>query len=190
MKIIPFLPEQSIIDKMPIIIPKGIIVHHSGGNKNQTMESLRDWFLVGRKSEGYIAIGYHICIKEDGTIYQTRPFDRGGGHCPGYNQSHVGIVFMGDYRTDKPTREAWQSFSDLAHMLMRTYGFTQKDIIPHCDAKKIAQGSTTICPGTNILALLKTPLLPESVVHEPGNVKSLKDYTALELAEALTAKLK
>ncbi len=176
---------------MKTISPKGIVVHHTGGGSGQSMESLRDHFLITRKAEDFHWIGYHVVINmATGEITQTRPFNKNGGGCPGYNQTHIQVAFMGNSMSEKVSREAWQVYSNLVHFLKRTYNFNDSAILPHAKAKLKAGDGGTDCPGTNILALLKTPLLPETAGHEPASGKLLAEATVLELAETLTAKLK
>jgi hypothetical protein len=87
---------------------------------------------------------------------------------------------MGNFMNDKPTREAWQSYSDLVRMLMDTYGFTEKDIIPHGKAT----GAQTSCPGTNLLEVLKTPLAPGTKTPEKAP-EDLSDISTVQLATEL-----
>lgn len=179
-----YFPEQSVVDKWENIVPKGIVVHHTASASTMKKEDLRDWFVVGRKSEGYSWIGYHLLIYSDGSMWLTRPFDKKAGHAPGYNGTHIGISFVGDFTKEKPTREAWNAFTQVCMHLMETYNFDTSAIIPHVEAKKLAKLGSTACPGHHILELLKTPFIPEKK-HEPG----LSAFTTKELAIELVNRL-
>lgn len=185
MEIKQFIPNQQVIDELKDMVPRGIVVHHTAGSRSQTMQSLHDWFVVGRKNEGYVAIGYHYCIYENGDIYCTRPPTKIGGHAPGYNGTHIGISFVGDFTKEKPTREAWNAFTQACMYLMETYNFDSSAIIPHVEAKKLAKLGSTACPGHNILELLKTPFIPDKKTLEPD----LSAFTTKELAIELVNRL-
>jgi N-acetylmuramoyl-L-alanine amidase len=186
-----FFPDSHILAGFTKIVPKGWIVHHSAGNADETPEGLRDWFIVGRKAEGFKWIGYHLLIYPDGTRVQCRPFNVNGGHVKpqydsngklikSFNSHYIGICFVGNYNNMELTKEAWQAYSDTVREITKEFNLKETDWLYH------GQVSSTECPGKNIIKVLGTPLAPEheSVTHnEP--VKTLKDYSTLEIIEEL-----
>ena len=61
---------------------------------------------------GWSGIGYHFAIKEDGTIFSTRPIDVQGAHVYGRNNGSVGIVLM-DVNKCAASQKARTSFASL-----------------------------------------------------------------------------
>lgn len=180
------LPPQNVIDNMRTITPKGIIVHHTAGAETSSPEDINHWFVVGRAAEGYVWCGYHALIYPDGTVAQMRPFNRNGGHCPGYNNTHIGISFVGNYELKDITDEAWEAYSDLVIDLKNTYTIEDKDIINHRDANLAIGAKPTLCPGKYLYKRLKTPLEPSVQPVATNTARTLSDYTTVELLQELT----
>jgi hypothetical protein len=126
-----YYPDPKLMDKISAnVAVKGIVVHHSvSSGDNTTLENLHQWHV---KDRGFNAIGYHVIIWPNGRIVQTRPFDKCGAHCEvpsglgpvgqsgstkSWNHYGLGVCFIGDFRTDTITTEAWQSFSDICYNL-------------------------------------------------------------------------
>ena len=186
-----FYPAQSIMDTWPDTQPEFVLVHHSAGNPNQTKEELRDWFIVGRKSEGYSWIGYNAVIWPDGTIVQTRPFNKRGGHCPSndMNSKSIGICFMGNYSNMLPTATAWASFQKLLSEIYRDFDINPNKVITHRDIK------ATLCPGDALYAELKNHVhVPPAPTEYPKEVEpctcDLSKFTPEELVDELSARIK
>jgi len=70
-----------------------IIVHHSGVDKNQTVEQIRRYHVDVR---GWDDIGYHYVIYRDGSIHKGRPEAIQGAHAFGRNADSIGICLIGD----------------------------------------------------------------------------------------------
>jgi len=182
-----FYPIQTVMDTWPDIQPEFVLVHHSAGNPNQTKEELRDWFMIGRKSEGYTWIGYNAVIWPDGTIVQTRPFTKKGGHCPdnGMNSKAIGICFMGNYSNMSPTATAWASFEKFLADVYADFGITPDKVLTHRDIK------ATLCPGDMLHTELKNhihvlPTLQEEKIH----VCDLSEFTPEQLVDELSDRIK
>lgn len=49
-------------------------------------------------------IGYNFLIGGDGAVYEGRGWDLVGAHTYPRNTGYVGIAFVGDFRTDQPSK--------------------------------------------------------------------------------------
>jgi N-acetylmuramoyl-L-alanine amidase len=70
-----------------------IIVHCTATpqGRNYSMEDIRQMHL----KRGFLDIGYHYVILRDGTICEGRSETLVGAHCKGYNETSVGIAYVG-----------------------------------------------------------------------------------------------
>lgn len=175
-----YLPSDDILRKMTDIVPTGIIIHHTAGNSTSSPEDINHWFIVGRAAEGYTWCGYHALIYQDGTVVQMRPFTKNGGHCPGYNKTHIGISFVGNYDKESPTAAMLTAYSDLVASLKNQFPGIQ-DITNHRDANARISAKYTLCPGKYLYPLSKqtTPVNTSVPAH------SLQDYTTDQLLDEL-----
>lgn len=108
-------------------------------------------------------IGYHAVIAPDGEIYQGRPFDVVGAHTKNNNTGNIGIMIVGNFEVEKPSKEQIQSLKELIIFL--------KTIFPQLDIPKCIHGHKefmmTDCPGKNLFPIImdlkygKMPLFDE-----------------------------
>ena len=75
-----------------------IIIHCTATrpNANCTVESIRRY----HKSLGWLDIGYHYVIYQDGSVHPGRPLEYVGAHCPGHNANSIGIAYVGGLDTN------------------------------------------------------------------------------------------
>ena len=75
-----------------------IIIHCTATrpNANCTVESIRRY----HKSLGWLDIGYHYVIYQDGSVHSGRPLEDVGAHCPGHNANSIGIAYVGGLDTN------------------------------------------------------------------------------------------
>lgn len=148
-----YYPDEVTLSKMTSMASvDAIIVHHSASGPGTTVEDIRKWHVVERASEGYLWIGYHFVIYQNGEVIQTRPINKRGGHCPekGYNTRSIGICLIGNFENETPSVAQWTAYKSLASDLLETLQISQ--VISHSEAK----GGTTACPGAHVLNLLKS----------------------------------
>lgn len=90
-----------------------IIIHCSATREGAdfTAADIRRW----HKQQGWQDVGYHYVVRIDGTIETGRPEDQPGAHCKGYNNSSIGVCYIGgvakDGKTAKDTRTEAQKAS-------------------------------------------------------------------------------
>lgn len=87
-------------------ITKQIVVHCTATREGRdfTVEDINRW----HKNRHWNCIGYHFVIYRDGTVHEGRPIWAVGSHVRGYNNTSVGVCYVGgmtaDGRTIKDTR--------------------------------------------------------------------------------------
>lgn len=120
-----------------------IILHHRCGTGD--VESIHDYHKNKLKWAG---IGYHYYIRFDGKLYEGRPIDYIGAHCPSNNTHSIGICFEGDFRKDKPTPEQIETCRELVATLRKEFP-SIKRVLNHNDLY------ATQCPIVNLKELIK-----------------------------------
>ena len=97
---------------------------------------------------GFTGIGYNFVLFPSGRLYEGR----GGANVPAAqlnaNSGTVAIAFVGDFRSDRPTKEALERLDEAIKALKRKRRITR--IGGHRDAP----GQSTTCPGDNLERLL------------------------------------
>jgi len=114
---------------------RGIILHHLAADVS--VQTVHSWHL----QNGWIGIGYHFQIDQDGTIWQGRPMDTVGAHTQGHNHQTIGIACRGDFhrvKTEMPQAQR-EALVNLLRHLRSIYG----NIPIHGHREKMA----TACPG-------------------------------------------
>lgn len=119
-----------------------IILHHRCGDGD--VESIHMQH-IGR---GWAGIGYHYYIRRDGTIYEGRPVQFVGAHCPNNNSKSIGICLEGDFRKVQPSKEQLTACKELIAKLRKDIP-SIKRVLNHNDLYK------TLCPVVNLKELVK-----------------------------------
>lgn len=120
-----------------------IILHHRCGTGD--VESIHEYH---RNKLKWAGIGYHYYIRFDGKLYEGRPIEYVGAHCPSNNTHSIGICFEGDFRKDKPTAEQIETCKELIKELKAKIP-TIKRVLNHNDLY------STQCPVINLKELVK-----------------------------------
>jgi len=167
-------------------IPIRIIVHHSGGlrdnpladTSHHTFNDVDTWHRhdpnvwLGEYSSLGHAIGYHYFIEKDGKITQGRADTDEGAHCKGHNIDSIGICLAGNFDVTFPTKEQAESLKGLLSKKTTEYKISTDNVIPH---RHFASKS---CYGRNLSDtwardLLK-PVYVSSCAIEKEEIKNLK----------------
>ncbi|CAF1089535.1 unnamed protein product [Rotaria sp. Silwood1] len=126
------------------------VIHHSYQPPNcyddtsciQRVKAIQDLHQLDR---GWVDIGYHFLVGENGKVYEGRGWDRQGAHAPEWNNDAYGICIIGDFRTAPPNEKALSAvYSWIRCGIAR--GHVKKDyhIITHRQSQR---PSYTECPG-------------------------------------------
>jgi len=114
-----------------------VVVHHSAGPRDQSIEEIRSFHVDTR---GWLDIGYHFVIRL-GLLYTARPLYVIGAHCRHRNARSVGVCVLGDYSSSAPEPQDRRALLQLlAHLLELWPG---AEILGHVEA----QSDLTACPG-------------------------------------------
>jgi N-acetylmuramoyl-L-alanine amidase len=128
---------------------KYLIVHHSATPRDTTtFEAVRDYHINIR---GFWEIGYHYFIDGKGVIHPGRPENYVGAHCktppPSMNLMSLGICLAGNFEIESPSNEQLSALDKLLIELIKKYKIQINNVLGHCEAP----GSSTLCPGKNLL---------------------------------------
>lgn len=106
--------------------------------KARTVEAekraMREIQAFHQKTRGWNDIGYHHVVFDSGRVYEGRPRDVVGAHCPGHN-SEPSISLAGDYTTRPPSPAQMSAVHSLRA------GLGARGLKGHRD------GFPTSCPG-------------------------------------------
>ena len=111
-----------------------IVIHHSASHDVDAKE-IHQWHL----DRGWLGIGYHFVIRENGDIERGRDEGTVGAHAGGSgNFDSIGVCLTGNFEKNEPTEEQIESLVWLTNYLNK-YG--ELDIQGHSDVMN------TACPG-------------------------------------------
>ncbi|XP_017008555.2 peptidoglycan-recognition protein LB isoform X3 [Drosophila takahashii] len=129
-----------------------VIIHHSYMpgvcyTTPDCMKSMRDMQDFHQLERGWNDIGYSFGIGGDGMIYTGRGFNVIGAHAPKYNDKSVGIVLIGDWRTELPPKQMLDAAKNLI-----AFGVFKGYIDPAYKLLGHRQVRDTECPGDRLFA--------------------------------------
>jgi hypothetical protein len=169
------LPRSSWIAAAPIksrLEPMGkvtrITVHHEamGAAEEGSVEEVKDELRLLRTSHinrSFADIGYHYVIDYNGRIWEGRPVKYQGAHAGNgdANRGNIGIVLLGNFEIQKPTKTQLSSLQTLTEYLMKRYSLTCARVFTHKEIRSKYGLSATACPGRNLQSqvnLMRTSL--------------------------------
>ena len=127
-----------------------IVLHHSA-----TIEGGAGRFNASHISKGWDSLGYHFVIG-NGTDTRDGLVEAGprwwsqsiGAHTKSpdnrFNTYGIGVCYVGNFDTDRPTSRQLSESARLVAWLMKTYDIPPDRVLGHRDT-----GRATDCPGTN-----------------------------------------
>ena len=143
-------PTHLIFKTTPVDRPATtrIVVHHTAGATDQSVESIHNYHKRERK---WIGIGYNLIQTDDGEWHAGRGLDKQGAHASGYNDTSIGICLTGNFDVNSVPDDRWRSLVKMCRYLMERYGLTSEDVVGHRELP----GAATACPGLDMDALRK-----------------------------------
>jgi len=127
--------------------PTEIIVHHSLTQDSGTVSwgAIRKYHM---ETMGWSDIGYHAGIElvssggEDNfEVLLGRRWDIPGAHTVGYNNTSLGLCFVGNFDVVEPPEEALLLGKKVIELWMKLFGISSSNIHPH------SAFSDKSCPG-------------------------------------------
>lgn len=105
------------------MIWQGICIHHSATRDSGTSswKAIRRWHI---ENNGWDEIGYHYGIEDVNGALRLRigrPLHLPGAHEPTYNRTHIGIVLIGNYDKDLPSRDRLDYLALVIADIIRNY---------------------------------------------------------------------
>lgn len=103
------------------------------------------------KDLGWDDIGYNFGIGADGNIYEGRGLGLVGAHAKNWNSKSLGIMFIGNYNTYKPTSTQIEKTKELIDYAV-SQGYLSSNHVIHGHR----QVGSTECPGNHLYNEIKT----------------------------------
>jgi len=128
-----------------------IIVHcsFSPQGRGDDAHTIDKWHLErwGKNS----GCGYHVIVKEDGTIQKGRWMDYSGSHVKGHNKHSIGICRIGGMRKDgtqkmDATNAQIKAIRKVSKLLASMYDLPMSDVIGHSEVPRVKKS----CPLLNM----------------------------------------
>ncbi|MCG2660190.1 MAG: peptidoglycan recognition protein family protein [Kiritimatiellae bacterium] len=132
-----------------------ITIHHEGNKANFASSSpdvtreLRQ-VMAAHRRKGYGDIGYHFMIDYSGRTWEGRSLKYQGAHVSSRNPGNIGVMLLGNFEIQKPSKAQKAALIRLVTDLRRYYGIRRRRIYGHRDM------DSTLCPGRNLYAFLPT----------------------------------
>lgn len=133
--------------------PNRITIHHTVTPTHDSMSGaarvrqIQAFHMYGR---GWCDIGYHFLIARDGRIYQGRAANRIGGHVANANTGNVGIAFLGNFESGRPSSAQINAAARLIDWLGRSFRIPRD----RGHVRGHRQYGGTSCPGRHLYARL------------------------------------
>ena len=120
-----------------------IILHHSATHDGAATNwsEIRFYHTALR---GWKNVGYHYGLELIGNEYEIllgRFENENGAHCPGHNQTALGICLVGNFELNPIPPDQYQLVLKLVRQLMRNHHITIQKVYGH---RELAD---TLCPG-------------------------------------------
>lgn len=139
-----------ISDTNPMNGIQTITVHHDGMSpeiiRSQAEAAARLELIRSSHvdSRGWADIGYHLIVDPQGRIWQGRPMNLQGAHVKDHNPHNLGVLVMGNFEEQHPTREALATLDQLLAQQATTHRVSLSAIRTH------QEWASTACPGRNL----------------------------------------
>ncbi|MEU6377754.1 FG-GAP-like repeat-containing protein [Streptomyces sp. NPDC046909] len=194
---------------------KAAVIHHTGVDSDNTLscaDSRARLRSIQQEhfARGYYDIGYNFVVDKCGQIFEGRSGGMDlpvvGAHDIGFNTNTVGISYIGNYESAKPSKAALDAIARIVAWKFGMYGIDPTGKVTlvsgsdaGVDGNKVAKGSSitlprvfghrdtnaTACPGANlysklsrIAALAKTPGISHALATSDYNRDGVTDLVA------------
>ncbi|MFH8934551.1 FG-GAP-like repeat-containing protein [Streptomyces griseosporeus] len=194
---------------------KAAVVHHTGEDTDNTVSCVNSRARMrtiqqAHFARGYFDVGYNFVVDRCGQIFEGRSGGMDlpvvGAHDIGFNTNTVGISYIGNFESAKPSRAAMDAIARIVAWKFGMYGIdpTGKVTLTSgsdagVDGNKIPKGQSvtlprvfghrdtnyTACPGANlypklgfIAALAKTPGISHALPTSDYNRDGAADLVA------------
>ena len=142
-------PNYSDMNRMSPI--RHITVHHDGmrpfTNASVTAAAARlEIIRRAHLNRGWADIGYHFAIDRGGRSWACRPLGWQGAHVADCNPGNVGIVVLGNFDEQQPSRAQVMALKKLLGEVQTAYRVPARNVRSHQEWPS----ARTACPGRNL----------------------------------------
>lgn len=133
--------------------PSKITIHHDGmspfaGTSRSSVADRIELIRVSHlKRDGgnrWGDIGYHFVVDRSGRVWQARPVSYQGAHVKHQNEANIGVLCLGNFEVQSPSRSQVQRLEKLVIELRGQYGVPVSRVYTHREL------DSTKCPGRNL----------------------------------------
>jgi hypothetical protein len=134
----------------PMVRVRRITVHHDGMPpvSLRTRSDIRSRIELIRRSHvehrQWADIGYHYIVDPLGNVWEGRPIRYQGAHVKNYNERNLGVLVLGNFDQQAPTRDATRALDAFLAGEMRRYN------VPLSQVKTHQEYAPTACPGRSL----------------------------------------
>lgn len=169
-----------------------IIVHHTGvdiDNSKSCTDSAERIRTIqqGHLAKGWFDIGYNFLVDRCGRIFEGRSGGTDlpvhGAHDYGFNTNTIGISFLGNFESAKPTRPALEAIARIAAWRLGQYGVSPAAKVTLTSEGELGVDGNKVAKGTQIT-------LPAVFGHRDTNATACPGrylYPQLPLIQKLAA---
>lgn len=97
-------------------------------------------------ANGWADIGYHFVVDRAGRSWEARPIDYQGAHVKNENVGNIGVLCLGNFEEQHPTRQQIEGLRVLLLALSARYGIPSRNILTHQEWPS----ARTLCPGVHL----------------------------------------
>ncbi len=125
-----------------------IVVHHNG-HPGRTIDDIRR----SHRGFGWIDIGYHFVVHEDGSVHVGRAVGRTGAHARGFNRRTLGVCVVGNGNEADFNDTQYTALAALLRALMASFGIPSEHVIGHREVNEHVSARNRArksCPGSQV----------------------------------------
>jgi hypothetical protein len=145
-----------IPSRMNTMLPvRWITVHHDGmdpftGDDARAAAHRLDAIRRAHVNRGWGDIGYHFAVDRAGNVWEGRPLAFQGAHVKNHNEYNIGVVALGNFDRQEPTRSQLAALHRHVRVLMSAFN------IPATRLRTHQEWAPTACPGRNLQRYMVT----------------------------------
>ncbi|MCA9300180.1 MAG: N-acetylmuramoyl-L-alanine amidase [Phycisphaerales bacterium] len=138
------VPILSRADRMGTI--DRITVHHAGlgaftDTSRDGAASMLEIIRRAHVNNGWADIGYHFVIDPAGRVWEGRTTQLQGAHVKYNNERNLGIMLLGNFEIQSPSRPALASLNEFLRSSRARYRIPARNVFTHKELRP------TLCPG-------------------------------------------
>lgn len=127
-----------------------VTIHHDGmppvnlNSQRDVADRLAQIRHLHVDNQGWGDIGYHYIVDPQGRVWEGRPISWQGAHVANQNPGNIGVMCLGNFEVQAPTRAQIDALDGFVGSLSRRYSVSVSRISTHQEL------APTLCPGRNL----------------------------------------